>query len=94
MNDVDFTVTHVWDFQDRGGLLVTGRLAAGDITVGDVLYDSANSATVRVIGVEFHGGRHPGEYTLVVDRRDTDHVRIGQLLVSQPAHTATDPEKP
>lgn len=94
MNDVDFTVTHVWDIQDRGGLLVTGQLASGDIKVGDVLYDSANGATVSVIGVEFHGGRHPGEFTLVVDRGDTDHVRIGQLLVSQPSHASTERETP
>ncbi|WP_083863544.1 hypothetical protein [Nocardia exalbida] len=81
MTPVDFTVTHLWDLPHRGGLLVTGRLTSGTVGPGDVLQDSASGATVRILGLEFHGSREPGEFTLVVDRRDADHVRIGQRLV-------------
>ncbi|WP_067470523.1 hypothetical protein [Nocardia amamiensis] len=89
MSEVDFTVTDVFDITSRGGLLVAGSLASGDIGSGDVLYDSVTGAPVRVIGLEFHGGGEPGQFILVVDRADTDHVRVGQHLIDQPNPTAS-----
>ncbi|MET8779044.1 hypothetical protein ABZV58_28920 [Nocardia sp. NPDC004654] len=86
MTQVDFTVTDIFDIPGRGGLLVAGRLRSGEIATGDVLYDSASGASIHVIGVEFRGGRNPDEFTLVVDRRDTAHISIGQRIV-----TSTDP---
>ncbi|MBF6221102.1 hypothetical protein IU479_23655 [Nocardia abscessus] len=88
MTPVDFTVTHLWDLPHRGGLLVTGRLTSGTIGPGDILQDSASGETVRILGLEFHGSREPEEFTLVIDRRDTDHVRIGQRLIN-PTTTTT-----
>ncbi|MGV9748815.1 hypothetical protein [Nocardia farcinica] len=86
MTQVDFTVTDIFDIPGRGGLLVAGRLRSGEIAAGDVVYDAASGAPIHIVGVEFRVGRNPDEFTLVVDRRDTAHIAIGQRIV-----TSTDP---
>ncbi|RJO77662.1 hypothetical protein D5S18_07975 [Nocardia panacis] len=80
MTEVSFTVTDVFDIPTRAGLLVAGQLASGDITVGDVLHDASTGASATVIGIELHGHREPGRYTLVIDRQAD--IRIGQHLVA------------
>ncbi|WP_433655975.1 Clp protease N-terminal domain-containing protein [Nocardia sp. CA-128927] len=83
MDNVDFTVTNVFDISGRGVVLVAGRLAAGNIEAGDILYDSVTGARVTVAGLEFHGGREPDEHVLVVPADEADRVRIDQHLTDQ-----------
>lgn len=81
MNDVDFTVTQVWDLPSREPLLVTGTLASGEINQGTVLRNTTTGAEITVKGLEFHAHRG-NEYTLIIDRRDAQNVQIGHHLVN------------
>ncbi len=88
MNDIDFTITQVWDLPSREPLLVTGTLASGEINQGTVLRNTTTGAEVVVRGLEFHAHRGR-EYTLAVDRGDAENVQIGHRLVNTTARTST-----
>jgi hypothetical protein len=80
MSDVDFRVTDVFDVQSRGGLLVAGRLVAGEVAGGTDLRNEATGEAVHVLAVEFHGGGEAGRFTLVVARDRAGHVQAGTRL--------------
>ncbi|MFI6167012.1 Clp protease N-terminal domain-containing protein [Nocardia sp. NPDC051052] len=83
MDNVDFTVTNVFDISGRGVIMVAGRLASGVIEGGDILYDSITGARITVAGLEFHGGREPDEHVLVVPADEADRIHIDQHLTDQ-----------
>ncbi|MEV6559169.1 Clp protease N-terminal domain-containing protein [Nocardia sp. NPDC051756] len=83
MDHVEFTVTNVFDISGRGVVMVAGRLSAGVIEAGDVLYDSVTGTRVTVAGLEFHGGRELDQHVLVIPASEVDRVRIGQHLTSE-----------
>jgi hypothetical protein len=81
MSGVNFLITYVFDLEGRGGLLVAGRLLSGSVAGGTELRDAASGRPVRVLGVELHSGADPDRATLVVDRRDAEHVQAGRYLI-------------
>jgi hypothetical protein len=80
MSSVDFMITHVFDLQGRGGLLVAGHLLSGCVEGGTDLQEATSGMPVRVLGVELHGGAE--RTTLVIDRRDAEYVKVGNRLTS------------
>lgn len=80
MGDVDFLVTDVFDVKSRGGLLVAGRLVAGDVAGGTDLRNEATGETVHVLAVDLHGNAEADRFTLVVDRNRAGHVQAGSRL--------------
>ncbi|WP_367137570.1 MULTISPECIES: hypothetical protein [Streptomyces] len=78
-----FSVENIFDLKGRTGLLVAGIVESGLVKSGMTLYDESTNRQIIVAGIEFHSGdSRPGFATLVMDRHDTDVVRVGAVLVS------------
>ncbi|MDH6127445.1 hypothetical protein [Kitasatospora sp. GP82] len=83
VTEARFSVENIFDLKGRTGVLVAGSVESGLVKGGMTLHDVSTGRQVRVTGIEFHAGSSlPGSATLVVDRRDTDSVRVGAVLVS------------
>ncbi|WP_280366628.1 hypothetical protein [Nocardia wallacei] len=93
VDDVDFTVTHVWKLPTRETPLITGQLNSGTVDIGTVLHDTKSGKPVRIVGVDLHGFREPNQHTFAVHPDDTRHICVGQRLIRAPSSaTATDTE--
>ena len=79
-----FLIEEVTDLRSRGGLLVSGKVLAGQISTGETLRDAVTGATARVLGVEFETpqDRTLNRITLVVERTDPTPVAVGRILVT------------
>lgn len=79
-----FLIEEVVDLPSRGGLLVTGKVLAGQISRGERLLDAVTGATAEVLGVEFETprSRELNLTTLVVERVTPTPVAVGRVLVT------------
>ena len=79
-----FLIEEVIDLRSRGGLLVSGKVLAGQISMGETLRDSASGVTAKVLGMEFEtpADRAANRTTLVVERTDPTPVAVGRVLTT------------
>ena len=79
-----FLIEEVFDVRSRGGLLVSGKVLAGEVSAGETLRDAVTGEGVRVLGVEFETpkDRELGRTTLVVERTSPTPVAIGRVLTT------------
>jgi hypothetical protein len=89
MNDsITFTVLDVFDIPQRGGLLVRGRLAGGNLSPGDVLLEPESGRSIQIMGFELMWSpAKPDVFTVMVDRSEREIVRPGMEFRSN--RTAT-----